>query len=145
MDLVVVESPTKAKTISKFLGKDYLVLPTMGHIRDLPKSKLGVDVKNNFKPQYVIVPGQEKVVNRLKKEAKSARIVYLAVDPDREGEAIAYHVAMIGSGLKSKASRQRRGRHGPKFLRIVFHEITESAVKKALAKPGAINKELIKI
>ena len=130
MDLVIVESPTKAKTISKFLGKDYLVLSTMGHIRDLPKSKLGVDLEKNFKPQYVIVPGQEKIVSQLKRKAKVARTVYLAVDSDREGEAIAYHVAaVVNSDLKP--------------LRIVFHEITKSAIKKALENPGVINKDLV--
>ena len=130
MDLVIVESPTKARTISKFLGKNYLVLSTMGHIRDLPKSKLGVDLEKNFKPQYVVVPGQEKIVSQLKKEAKSAQKVYLASDCDREGEAIAYHVAVMVNS-------------GPKLLRIVFHEITKSAIKEAIDNPGVINKDLV--
>jgi len=129
MDLVIVESPTKAKVISRFLGKDYLVLSTMGHIRDLPKSKLGVDLKKNFKPQYVVVPGQEKIVSQLREKAKSARRIYLATDSDREGEAIAHHITTICSGSK--------------FLRIVFHEITKSAIKKALDNPGVVNKDLV--
>ncbi|PIS15165.1 type I DNA topoisomerase [Candidatus Shapirobacteria bacterium CG09_land_8_20_14_0_10_38_17] len=140
MDLIIVESPTKAKTISRFLGKDYQILSTMGHIRDLPKSSLGVDLEKNFKPQYVVVPGKEKTVNQLKKEAKSAQTVYLATDPDREGEAIAHHAEVICSSPKPNPPA---GGQSPKFSRIVFHEITELAVKKALVNPGVVNKDLV--
>lgn len=133
--LIIVESPTKAQTLEKFLGKDYRVLATMGHIRDLPKSKLGVDVENNFAPQYEIVPGQEKILAKIKKAALSANKIYLATDPDREGEAIAYHTFFLISD-KGKGDRQH-------FSRITFHEITKPAVEAALNRPGEINKNLV--
>jgi len=129
MDLIIVESPTKARTLSRFLGRDYRIEPTMGHLRDLPKSKLGVDIKNDFAPTYLIVKGKEKIVQTLKKAAKKAKEVILATDPDREGEAIAWHVAQI---------------LGQKHLgRIVFHEITKSAIKKALKNPRQIDINLV--
>lgn len=132
MDLIIVESPTKARTLNKFLGSDYLVESTMGHVRDLPKSKLGIDVDHDFKPDYVFVQKKKDVVQRIKKEALKADKVYLATDPDREGEAIAHHVAELLTE-KKKLPLQR----------IVFHEITESAVKHALETPGEINGQLV--
>jgi len=115
MNLLLVESPTKAITISKFLGKDYKVLSSYGHFRDLPKSKLGIDVENDFKPEYIIMPKARKNVNLLKKEAKESDQIILATDEDREGEAIAFHLAFI-LDLDEKTSK-----------RIVFHEITKDA------------------
>ncbi len=130
MDLIVVESPTKAKTLSRFLGKDFAVMATMGHIKDLPKSKLGVDVKNNFKPDYVPVVKRENTISELIKEAKKAKKVFLASDPDREGEAIASHVEeILGKRLN--------------VFRISFHEITKDAVEEAIAAPREIDKNLV--
>jgi DNA topoisomerase-1 len=128
--LVVVESPTKAITISKFLEKDYKVLASFGHVRDLPKSKLGIDVENDFKPEYVIPTKARKNVNLLKKEAKESKLVILATDEDREGEAIAYHLAYL-LGLKDD------------YQRIAFHEITESAIQEALKTPRKIDMNLV--
>ncbi|MFA5355652.1 MAG: type I DNA topoisomerase [Candidatus Paceibacterota bacterium] len=130
MNLVIVESPTKSKTISKLLGKDYKVLSSYGHVRDLPKSKLGIDVENDFKPEYVIPTRARKNVNLLKKEAKESKNVILATDEDREGEAIAYHLSYI-LGLKDN------------YQRIAFHEITESAIREALKNPRKINMDLV--
>jgi DNA topoisomerase I len=131
MNLVVVESPTKARTISKYLGKDYEIKASMGHIMDLPKSKLGVDVEHDFKPQFEDVPGKKDVVAELKKAAKGADTIILATDPDREGEAIAAHVKEVLSS------------DGNKFKRIVFHEITENAVNEALKNPRDLDKNLV--
>ena len=128
--LVVVESPTKARTLSRFLGKDFTIKACMGHVKDLPKNKLGVDTHNGFQPTYVVVPGKEKILAELKKEAKKAEKVYLASDPDREGEAIAWHVAEeIGAKRK--------------IARITFHEITKRAIEEALANPGKIDKNKV--
>ncbi|MAG59773.1 DNA topoisomerase I [Candidatus Woesebacteria bacterium] len=140
MNLIIVESPTKAKTLSRFLGKEYTVDSTMGHIQDLPKSKLGIDVEKNFAPDYILTPGKEEVVERLKKEAKDAKRVYLATDPDREGEAIAYHT--FDSLAGGNASQPSKGT-ASKFQRIVFHEITEEAVKEALGHPRVIDNKLV--
>lgn len=129
MELIIVESPTKAKTLSRFLGKPYEVEATMGHIKDLPKSTLGVDVKHNFKPEYLTLPAKEEVIKRLQKLAKTAKKVYLATDPDREGEAISFHVNEIIDGKKSQ--------------RIVFHEITKEAVNDAIQNPRKIDKNLV--
>ncbi|MCX6705834.1 MAG: type I DNA topoisomerase [Candidatus Woesebacteria bacterium] len=137
MDLVVVESPTKAKTLSKFLGKDFEVMATMGHIKDLPKSKLGVDVENNFKPDYVPVVKRESVILELIRQAKKAKKVFLASDPDREGEAIAQHVFEV---LRSNGKSQMAN---DKFKRISFHEITKEAVEEAIANPRDIDKNLV--
>lgn len=129
MDLLIVESPTKARTLSRFLGKDYAVEATMGHIKDLPKSKLSVDVENGFEPDYQEVAKQQKVIKQLKKAAKKADHVYLATDPDREGEAISAHVKdVIGNG---------------KTKRVVFHEITKSAVEDALGHPRNVDENLV--
>src|SRR3989344_408769 len=129
MDLIIVESPTKAKTIQKFLGNDYKVMSSFGHVRDLPKRELGVDVDKNFEPKYVIPIKAKKVIAELKKDAKGADEVILATDQDREGESISWHLAEALS-LKN-----------PK--RIVFHEITKSAIAKALENPGKIDMNLV--
>jgi DNA topoisomerase-1 len=128
--LVVVESPTKAKSIGRYLGRGYDVKATIGHIRDLPTRKLGVDVDNGFQPDYVTIKGKTQTLADLKKAAKKASAVYLATDPDREGEAIAWHVA---DQLDTKAPLHR----------VLFHEITKEAVKEAMAKPGKIDDRLV--
>src|SRR5271170_2867180 len=121
MELIIVESPTKAKTIGKFVGKDYVVESSYGHIRDLPKSKIGIDVKHDFEPTYVIPKKAEPIVENLKALAKKATRVILATDEDREGEAIAWHlVHALGLDKKSKSTKP--------VERIVFHEITKDAI-----------------
>ncbi len=130
--LVVVESPAKAKTIEKFLGKkNYTVKASIGHVRDLPKSKLGVDVENNFEPQYITIRGKGDVVADLRREAKKADVVYLATDPDREGEAISWHLAFL-LGIPQE-----------KVERIEFNEITKSAVNAAIKNPRKINMDIV--
>lgn len=129
--LVIVESPTKAKTIKGFLGKEYKVESSFGHIRDLPKSKIGVDVENNFEPTYVIPAKAKKRVNELKKLAEKAEMVYFATDEDREGEAISWHLQKIFQLPKDKQKR------------IAFHEITKKAIDAALANPRDINSDLV--
>ncbi|MEK7536756.1 MAG: type I DNA topoisomerase [Patescibacteria group bacterium] len=129
MKLIIVESPTKAKTLSKFLGSDYLVDSTRGHIKDLPKSKLSIDIENNFMPDYLPLEKKKDVISKLQKKAKNANEIYIATDPDREGEAIASHVAQILS--KSKLSR------------ISFHEITKKAVEEAISHPSVVNQNLV--
>src|SRR6476660_7358983 len=119
--LVIVESPAKAKTIGKYLGRGYRVKATIGHVRDLPEKKIGIDIENGFEPEYVTIPGKEKTVADLKSAAKDAREIFLATDPDREGEAIAWHVA---SQVKRK--------NGPPIRRVLFHEITKDAVQTAI-------------
>jgi DNA topoisomerase-1 len=131
MNLVIVESPTKAKTITKFLGKDYKVESSFGHIRDLPKSTMGVDIENNFQPEYAIPEKAKKNLNKLKELAKKADNIILASDEDREGEAIAWHLA---EALKIKAGDAQR---------IVFHEITKTAIEEALKNPRKINMDLV--
>lgn len=129
--VVIVESPAKAKTINKILGKQYTVKASVGHVRDLPGKELGVDVDNGFEPKYVIIPGKEKVIKELQKTIKDAEHVYLAPDPDREGEAIAWHIAEeIRKGNKKKIM----GIH-----RVTFNEITERAVKEAMKVPKTID------
>src|SRR4030042_2695512 len=121
MKLVIVESPTKAKTLQKFLGEGYEVLSSTGHVVDLPKKELGVDIEHNFAPLYIPLPKKESVIAALKKAAKGADEIFLATDPDREGEAIAWHLkSVVGDG------KTRRGS---------FHEITESAARQALQHP----------
>ena len=134
MDLIIVESPTKAKTISQFLGKNFIVKSCNGHVRDLPKSKTGVDVEHNFEPQYVIPTKKRKLTNELKKIAQTADNIYFASDEDREGEAIAWHLQQILETNKKE---------NQKTYRISFHEITEEAVKKALKNPRQINLDLV--
>ena len=149
MNLIIVESPTKANTISKFLGKEYKVESSYGHIRDLPKSKLGVDIENNFKPQYVIPLKARKRVNFLKKEAQKADKIILATDEDREGEAIAWHLTQA-LGLENSKPKTLNSKQIPnskfqipKVERIVFHEITKSAIENALKNPRGIDMNLV--
>lgn len=132
--LIIVESPAKARTISKYLGPAYRVRASVGHVRDLPERELGVDVEHGFEPTYVTIRGKGKVLQELRREAEGADSVLLATDPDREGEAIAYHVAeQLGySGSASGAANQR-------FGRVLFHEITSDAVRHALERPGVID------
>ena len=130
-NLVIVESPAKAKTISKYLGKNYTVEASMGHVRDLPKSKLGVDIEENFTPKYITIRGKGELINKLKKAAKKADKVYLATDPDREGEAISWHLANI---LKISEDET---------CRIVFNEITKGAVKESIKEARKINLNLV--
>jgi DNA topoisomerase-1 len=139
MKLILVESPTKARTISQFLDKTYKVESSYGHIRDLPKSKLGIDVEKNFEPQYVIPTKARKRVNFLKKESEKAASVILATDEDREGEAIAFHLiqALGLNELKAKSSKLKS------IKRIVFHEITKSAIEEALKNPRGLDMNLV--
>ena len=129
MKLVIVESPTKAKTISRFLEKDYKVLSSYGHVRDLPIDRLAVDVQNDFKPEYIVPEKAQKNVAILKRESARAQEIILATDEDLEGEAIAYHLKHILSEAKK----------GQKFSRITFHEITEKAILEALKSPRGID------
>lgn len=130
--LVIVESPAKAKTIEKFLGKShYVVKASVGHIRDLPKSRLGVDIDNNFEPEYINIRGKGDVIKELRKEAKKSKRIYLATDPDREGEAISWHLTYIlGMDVDSEC-------------RIEFNEITKDTIKKSIKNPRKINKDLV--
>ena len=129
--LVIVESPSKAKTIGKFLGARYKVIASVGHVRDLPKSKLGIDIENDFEPQYISIRGKGDIIKELKKEAKNASKVYLATDPDREGEAISWHLAfLLGIDMTSPC-------------RIVFNEITSKAIKEAIKNPRPIDLRLV--
>jgi len=132
-NLVIVESPAKAKTINKLLGSDYIVKASMGHVRDLPERALGVDVEKNFAPQYVAIKGRAKVLSELKTIAAKAETVYLAPDPDREGEAIAWH---LREALQGKSPAE-------KFQRVTYNEITASAIKKAFSEPGEINQRRV--
>jgi DNA topoisomerase-1 len=129
--LVVVESPAKAKTINKYLGRDFKVIASMGHIRDLPKSKLGVDVDDDFNEEYVSLESRKKVLKDLKDAAKDATAIYVATDPDREGEAIGWHVIQELKGKKRK------------FHRLTFNEITKKAVQEALNHPRAIDEKMV--
>ncbi|MGI8786717.1 MAG: type I DNA topoisomerase [Pyrinomonadaceae bacterium] len=137
-NLVIVESPAKAKTINKYLGSDYLVLASIGHIKDLPSKELGVDIENNFEPTYEVIPDKKKrnnkkVVSDLKKAAKEADSIYLAADPDREGEAICQHLAE--EIVPKKPKKQ--------VFRVMFNEITKNAIKDAFKEPKQINKDLV--
>lgn len=129
--LVIVESPAKAKTIGKYLGKNYIVEASMGHVRDLPKSKLGVDIENNYEPKYITIRGKGELIDKLRKAAKKSDKVYLATDPDREGEAISWHLANI---LKISEDET---------CRIVFNEVTKSAVKASIKEARKINIDLV--
>lgn len=128
--LVIVESPTKEKTLKKILGKDYIIKSSKGHLIDLPKTKLGIDIENNFQPEYVVIPKQRKVLKELEKSTKGKERVFLATDPDREGEAIAWHIAQK---LKVKEGKNR----------IIFNEITERAVSQAIKTPREININMV--
>jgi len=130
--LVIVESPAKAKTIGKYLGRAYKVRATIGHVRDLPEKKMGIDIENGFEPEYVTIPGKEKTVADLKSAAKDSREIFLATDPDREGEAIAWHVA-----------QQIKTKNGAPMRRVLFHEITRDAVQLAIANAGKIDERKV--
>ena len=144
MTLIIVESPTKAKTLAKFLGKEYQIEATMGHIRDLPKSALGVDVEHDFTPSYVIPKDKKKHVGELFAKAKKADTIILATDPDREGEAIAWHVAtVLTDGMEKKKLSKKTRDKIETFKRITFHEITKSAIAEALKHPGIIDGKLV--
>ena len=130
-DLVIVESPAKAKTIEKYLGSGYKVTASMGHLRDLPKSKMGVDIENGFEPQYIPVRDKKELINELKKEAKEAKTVYLATDPDREGEAISWHLRELLELDDSKAKR------------VTFNEITKKVVTDSIRHPRSIDQDLV--
>jgi DNA topoisomerase I len=142
--LVIVESPAKAKTIQKYLGKGFTVEASLGHVKDLPKSTLGVDIDNEFETEYIVIPGKEKVVARLKKLALSADNIYLAPDPDREGEAIAAHLAEeLGNGTKTKKKKKKKDDQPDRIRRVTFNEITKRAVQEAFEHPRAIDQHLV--
>lgn len=129
--LVIVESPTKVKTIKKFLGSNYVVVASNGHVRDLPKSQLGIDVEHNFEPKYITIRGKGEILANIRKEVKKADKIYLATDPDREGEAISWHLTQA---LKLE---------GKKVYRISFNEITKNAVKASLKNAREIDMNLV--
>src|SRR5438067_12976865 len=129
--LVIVESPAKAKTIGKYLGRGYRVRATVGHIMDLPEKKLGIDIEGGFQPELIPIPGKEKTIAELKSAAKDSREVFIATDPDREGEAIAWHVA--------EQIKPRRGQPNVPIRRVLFHEITKDAVNLAIQQAGQID------
>ncbi|MGB9605012.1 MAG: type I DNA topoisomerase, partial [Bryobacteraceae bacterium] len=132
--LVIVESPAKARTIGKYLGKGFVVKASLGHIKDLPKNELAVDIEHDFKPTYVLIEGKQKLLQEIKQAAKKADRIYLAADPDREGEAICYH-------LQQELESKRNG--GPPIHRVMFHEITANAVRKAFENPGQVDLRLV--
>ncbi|MEG3030637.1 MAG: toprim domain-containing protein, partial [Oscillospiraceae bacterium] len=129
--MVIVESPAKAKTIGKYLGSDYEVIASMGHIRDLPASQLGIDTENNYEPKYINIKGKAKLINSIKDAAKKSDYVYLATDPDREGEAISWHLAYI-LGLDIEQNN-----------RVTFGEITKKGVMTGMENPRTIDKDLV--
>ena len=130
-NLVIVESPSKAKTIGKYLGPDYIVKASMGHLRDLPKSKMGVDLESDFTPQYIPVKGKEELIKELKKDAAAVDTVYLATDPDREGEAISWHLKELLQLSDEKAQR------------VTFNEITQKVVRESIQRPRDIDYDLV--
>src|ERR1700722_14982700 len=132
-NLVIVESPTKAKTIGKYLGKQYVVKASLGHVKDLPKKDLSIDVDKGFEPHNEVIEGKKKLMAELKAAAKGMDSGYLAADPDREGEAICFH-------LQEELYGSEKGRG---FYRVMFNEITASSVKKAFEKPGKVNLHLV--
>jgi DNA topoisomerase-1 len=142
--LVIIESPGKAKAIQKYLGKGFVVEASFGHVKDLPKSTLGVDIDNEFETEYVVIPGKEKVLAKLKKLALTADNIYLAPDPDREGEAIAWHLAEeLGDGKKSKKKKKKDGDEPDRIRRVTFNEITKRAVQEAFEHPHDIDRNLV--
>src|ERR1044072_8385592 len=128
-NLVIVESPAKAKTLEKYLGRDFQVKASVGHVVDLPKSKLGVDIKKDFTPDFHVIQAKKKVVDDLKKAAKDKEHIYLASDPDREGEAIAWHLA------------EKLDKKGKKVHRILLNEITKKSVQEAIKNPTDLNRD----
>jgi DNA topoisomerase-1 len=142
--LVIVESPGKVKLIQKYLGKGYTVEASYGHVKDLPKSTLGVDIDNNFDTEYIVIPGKEKVLAKLKKLALGMDYIYLAPDPDREGEAMAAHLAEeLGDGAKSKRKKKKGEENGDRIRRVTFNEITQRAVREAFEHPRDIDRALV--
>ena len=135
--LVIVESPAKAKTINKYLGKDYVVMASLGHVKDLPKKDLSVDVENGFRPKYEVIEGKKKLMQELRDAAKKVGSIYLAADPDREGEAICWH---LQEELKSKKTPEEGG---TRFFRVMFNEITKKSIEKAFETPSAVNINLV--
>ncbi len=132
-NLIIVESPTKARTLSKFLGRDYSIKASMGHIRDLPKKEMGIDIENGFKPKYVTDRTKSKIIKELKLQASASDKIFLAPDHDREGEAIAWH---LNSVLKDSVA-------GKDVYRIIFNEITKKAVLQSLENPGTIDMDKV--
>ena len=130
-NLIIVESPAKAKTIEKYLGNGYEVIASMGHLRDLPKKTMGIDIENNFEPKYQIMPERKELVKKLTQLSKKADHIYLATDPDREGEAISWHIANI---LKIDSTSP---------CRVTFNEITKTVVTEAMKSPRAIDLNLV--
>ena len=138
--LVIVESPAKAKTINKYLGKNYLVKASLGHIKDLPKKDLAVDVEHGFEPRYEVIEGKKKLIHELKEAAKKVEQIYLAADPDREGEAICFHLQEELDGGSGKGKKKK---DGPEIFRVMFNEITSRGIKKAFEKPGQVDIHLV--
>ena len=136
--LVIVESPAKAKTIKKYLGRNYSVMASIGHIKDLPKSKLGVDVEKGFEPTYVVIKEKKGVIDKIIQLAAEADDIFLALDNDREGEAIAWHIAEeIETRLKKKSKENKKGIH-----RILFNEITKKTIQESIQKPQKLDLHL---
>ena len=127
--LLIVESPTKAKTLGRYLGKDFVVKASVGHIKDLPKNKLGIDLEKNFQADYQIIRGKKKIIDDLTAAAAKANAIYLGPDPDREGEAIAWHIA-----------EEIHAKQKP-IYRVLFYELTQKAIQEALAHPRELNRE----
>ena len=130
-NLIIVESPAKAKTIQKFIGKDFTVISSKGHVRDLPQKDLGIDISKSFEPKYVILDDKKTLISDIKKQAAEAEVVWLATDDDREGEAISWHLLQVTQIDPTKVRR------------IVFHEITKHAIEAALANPRDLNVDLV--
>lgn len=139
-NLIIVESPTKAKTLGRFLGETYEIMATMGHLRDLPERKIGIKIDENFTPEYVTMPDKKETADAITNQAKKAEHIYLATDPDREGEAIAWHVTKI---LGEKETKKLSAKKNHLISRIAFHEITESAIEHALKNPRELDMDLV--
>ena len=135
--LLIVESPAKASTLKKFLGDSFLVKASVGHVKDLPHNKLGVDIEKNFEAEYITIRGKGKILQELRAAAKKVDTIYLGPDPDREGEAIAWHIA---NELNGDELSKKKGR---KIYRVLFHEITKNAVRKAIENPLAIDENKV--
>lgn len=140
MNLVIVESPTKARKLKSYLGSAYTVEASVGHVRDLPKKNLGIDLENNYQPLYEVSSDKKKVVSKLRKLAREAEAIYLAMDPDREGEAIAWHIKYLLENDR-QAKKSDKAQHN--YLRSTFYEITKPAVLKAIDQPTTINLDLV--
>src|SRR5207248_7206440 len=138
--LVIVESPAKAKTINKYLGKQFVVKASLGHVKDLPKRDLAVDVDNGFRPKYEVIEGKKKLIQELRDAAKKVESIYLAADPDREGEAICWH---LQEELSPKKTAKSSVNGGPKIYRVMFNEITKKSIQKAFETPSQVNINLV--